>query len=595
MKLKSVQTLLFASFIGIAILSLAVFVILVNPRIQETAMNQIGTDLYKQALLSSDEFSVALQRGADRFALERLAGRTAKLSGSRVTVIDNKGKVLADSDVPLAKLSGLGNHLTRPEIKDAQKYGSGKAIHYSTTLGKKLIYVAIPLKGENKQLIGFLRLSVSPVYASSLTSKIVRSGFAALIIAIMIAVLFSVILAHSYSLPIMRLSGVAKKISQGQFPQTIIQKSRFEIRKLEEAVEQMSQRLAEMFRELSAERGQIEAILASMTEGVLAVDQSGRVMLANPAIERMFSVVEPEIQGKTVRAGLRNNEISDLMEEAAQKNKLITREINIVTPIEGSFDAHASPIIGTNGKILGVVCVLHDTTEIKKLENYRSEFVANVSHELKTPLTAIRSYVETLLNGAIDDKEHNRDFLGKIDKHASNLSALIDDILEISKLESRRELGAFIPLDLYRLVDRAVDMVSEKARRKSIEIINNCRGEGLSIMGNEDHIYRAILNVLDNAVNYNFENGRIEIECEKGPDTIKLSIADTGIGIPEKDMPRIFERFYRVDKARSRDLGGTGLGLAIVKHVMNVHNAQVLAESEEGKGSKFTFIFPAAA
>ena len=415
MKLRSVQTLLFSSFVGIVILSLAIFVVLASPRIYETAIVQISNDLYKQALLASSDYATALQKGMDRNTLEQMARQTAKLSGSRVTLIEKRGKVLADSDVPIEKLNSLENHLDRPEIIDAQKYGRGKAVRYSATLGKNLIYIALPLKDSRHQIIGFLRFSITPVYASDLTAKINRSGLASLIIAILFAVILSVFLAHAYSLPIMRLSGVAKKISQGDFPQTILRKSRFEIRKLEEAVEAMSQRLAESFSSLTAERSQIAAILSSMSEGVLAVDQNGRLIMANPAIERTFSVVEPEILGKTVRASLRNNEISELIEESLEENKLLKTDINMVTPIEASFVAHASPIVGQKGKILGVVCVLHDVTEIKKLENYRSEFVANVSHELKTPLTVIHSYVETLLGGAIDDKEHNREFLAKID------------------------------------------------------------------------------------------------------------------------------------------------------------------------------------
>jgi two-component system phosphate regulon sensor histidine kinase PhoR len=594
MRLKSIQSVLFISFIGIAVLSLLLFALLANPRINDAAINQISSDLYKQALLSSADYSDALQKQLSPSAIEAMAKKTASLSGNRVTVISREGMIFGDSEVPFARLNKLENHLDRPEIQQAMKSGQGKAVRYSATLGKSLIYVAVALKTPDKKLLGFLRFAVPPVYAANLTAKINRSGLAALVSAIIVAVLLSMLLARYFSQPIVRLARVARKISQGDFPQTIMLKSRFEIRKLEEAVEMMSQRLAEMFAALAAERGQVSAILASMTEGVLAVDKNNEIILVNPIMERMFGVIEPEILGKTVRMSIRNNEIADLIEEASQKSEILEKEISIITPIDRSFMAHASPLVGADRKMAGVVCVLHDITEIKKLENYRSEFVANVSHELKTPLTAIRGYVETLLGGAIEDQEHNRDFLSKIDKHASNLSALIDDILEISRLESRRERGAFIPLDLYRLVDRAVDTVSEKAKKKNIQIANHCRGEGLTIMGIEDHVYRAIVNILDNAVNYNNQSGKVTIECIKEPSSIKLIIADTGIGIgiPAKDLPRIFERFYRVDKARSREQGGTGLGLAIVKHVMNLHNGSVLVESEEEKGSKFTLSFP---
>ncbi|HTY12764.1 MAG TPA: ATP-binding protein, partial [Candidatus Omnitrophota bacterium] len=291
---------------------------------------------------------------------------------------------------------------------------------------------------------------------------------------------------------------------------------------------------------------------------------------------------------------IKNNEISDLIDASLRSGDKVEREIDIITPISGSFIAIASPIRDESGRVLGAVCVLHDTTETKKLMQYRSEFVANVSHELKTPLTAIRNYVETLLGGAIDDRENNRDFLGKIDKHALNLSALIDDLLEISKLESRKELGPYVKVDIEKVIGRALETVQEKARKKDIAIEKHCAAGEAFVSGLEDHLYRAVLNLIDNAVNYTGEGGRIEIGCAKNDDKVEISVADNGIGIAEEHLPRIFERFYRVDKARSRDLGGTGLGLAIVKHVANIHNGSVTVESAEGKGSRFIITLPAA-
>lgn len=222
---------------------------------------------------------------------------------------------------------------------------------------------------------------------------------------------------------------------------------------------------------------------------------------------------------------------------------------------------------------------------------YRSEFVANVSHELKTPLTAIRGYVETLLNGAIDDKEHNREFLKKIERRAANLSYLIDDILEIAKLESRQELGPVEKVELGQVVERAIDVSEDKARAKGVHIRHHV-GQDCVVSGNEEHIYRAILNLLDNAVNYTNSGGEVDIKCRKKGKTVEVVVADTGMGIPEGHLERIFERFYRVDKARSRELGGTGLGLSIVKHVMNIHKGTVETKSEVGKGSVFTLVFP---
>lgn len=332
-----------------------------------------------------------------------------------------------------------------------------------------------------------------------------------------------------------------------------------------------------------------EVVLKSMAEGVLVTDGEGKVVLANLAVERIFSMTEPEILGKTIRLGIRNNEIADLAAEVMKTGKTVEREISIVFPVEKDFLALASPVQREGG---GAVCVLHDITELRKLERFRSEFAANISHELKTPLTSIRNWVETLLGGALKDEKHNLEFLNKIEKHAVNLSSLIDDILEISRLEARREIGQFSRVDLALVIDQAVETITEKAKKKKITVKKSCEKDAFLIQGLGYHVYRAVLNLLDNAINYTNEGGRVEISCRREADHIMVSVKDSGIGIPEEHLPRIFERFYRVDKARSRELGGTGLGLAIVKHVMNLHNGTVAVESREGQGSTFTLIFP---
>jgi two-component system phosphate regulon sensor histidine kinase PhoR len=372
-------------------------------------------------------------------------------------------------------------------------------------------------------------------------------------------------------------------------PFTLISSSK--LKDLKQALEKAALRSDQMRASFETQQGLSAAVLLSINEGVLAVDKNGRIILANPAIEKTFGVIETEILGHTVREAMRNNEIADLIEEAAGSGRSIEKEINIVTPIERSFVALAS-FLKSESSDFGVVCVLHDITELRKLEQYRSEFVANISHELKTPLTAIRNYVETLLSGALNDPAHNLEFLRKIDKHAINLTALIEDILEMSELESKKELGVFTQFDILSAVHRAVETISSKAFKKGIKIDLNCTKEPILVSGLEEHVYRAVLNLLDNAVNYTNSGGKITVSGIKEADKIIISVSDTGIGIPEEYLPRLFERFYRADKARSRELGGTGLGLAIVKHVMNVHNGSVLVESTEGHGSKFNLVFP---
>jgi len=412
-----------------------------------------------------------------------------------------------------------------------------------------------------------------------------------IIIILTILFVFSTILSTFFVQNIDRLSDIIFDISKGKY-KPIISKSNSEFRRIEDSIEELQDKVSSTQSELSSSKSKLRAMLSSMVECVIAVDANGKVIAVNPAFERLFGVLEPEILNKPVREAIRNNEIVDLIEEASANNRAAHKEIHIVLPFEGLFMAHANPIHGDEESTAGAVCVLYDMTEIRKLEKYRSEFVANVSHELKTPLTVIKSNVDTLIEGAVNDKEHNIEFLNKIDKHASNLSVLIDDILEVSNLESKIDLGAFARVDIGKETDHAIDTVIDKSKKKKIKIEKDIQGTGLFISGIEDLVYRAILNILDNAVNYTNEGGNIKIVCHKNGPDIEVVVSDTGIGIPQKDISRIFERFYRVDKSRSRDVGGTGLGLAIVKHIMEIHNGKVTIESEEGKGSTFTLKFP---
>jgi two-component system phosphate regulon sensor histidine kinase PhoR len=432
-----------------------------------------------------------------------------------------------------------------------------------------------------------MRENLKIALPASFITVLILGWWLGLWVGLVLALVLSFYLARELDRPLNRIIEIVSRMAGGELVQDVRRGSAFGLGRLEEELETAGKNLAKTINKLSADRRQIGAVLSSMAEGVLATDRNGRIILANPAVEKMFEVIEPEIIGKTIREAIFNNEIAELFEEAVRSGRPVEREIETVTPVAGIFLAHASPMDAT-----GVVCVIFDIGEIRKLEKYRSEFVANVSHELKTPLTAIRNYVETLLDGAINDQENNKKFLGKIEKHAVNLSALIDDILELSRLEAKKELSPFVKVDLTEVVKRSVETVSGKARKKNIKLEVACAGEAQLVDGIEEHLYRAILNLLDNAVNYTAEGGVVSVSCQPANGKIEVIVSDNGSGIPPEHLPRLFERFYRVDQARSRELGGTGLGLAIVKHVMNLHNGTVDVESEVGKGSKFILTFP---
>ncbi|MDD4179371.1 MAG: ATP-binding protein [Candidatus Margulisbacteria bacterium] len=332
-----------------------------------------------------------------------------------------------------------------------------------------------------------------------------------------------------------------------------------------------------------------EVILSSMRDGAIVLDNADQIIFANQSFLDAFSLSRGDVVGKRLLEAVRIPELAGLAGEARAADTPIEKEITVVYPEEKIFSCSAAVIETEEGEPEVIAMIFHDISEMKKLENLRSEFVANVSHELKTPLTAIRGYVETLLDGAIDDPENNKGFLQKIDKNAQSLSALIDDLLQLSSLEARRGIKPFTDIDVSQVIVRAMETLSGKLKTKEIEIVGL---ENCPVTGDENLLYRALLNLIDNAVNYSSPGSKVEIACRRGEKAVEISIKDYGIGIAAEHLPRLFERFYRVDKARSRDQGGTGLGLAIVKHIMEIHGGSVRVESEEGKGSKFTLIFP---
>jgi len=591
---KSLKSVLFLSMAGLVLVTISLFLVLVLPSIRSTVISQIEKDILKRSAAISGDFSGYIMSGRDSGFLQEKVLEVARNSGNRITVIDKKGTVIADSEVGTGKLLALDNHAKRPEVVNALNKGFGVSVRYSATAHKDLIYAATALKGPGGDIVGYLRFAAPLVYADEIFSRMYSAMLAAFLAAILAALVMSFLLSGWFFAPLKKLSVLAGDIVKGVSPKPILRKSAFELGEIERSVEQISYKLSDYFEKLSDEKGKITSLLANMQEGVFATDLRGMVIISNPKISDIFNVSGSEIIGKTPREAFRNNEIADIIEKIISDNySYITAEIEVFIPGSSIFSVHAGPMKSEKNEFLGAICVVHDITKIKELERYRSEFVANVSHELKTPLTVIRNCAETLLNGAIDDKDNNRSFLAKIEKHSGNLAGLIEDILEISRLETGKVKKEFERVNVDKIISRCVDVIADKAKEKDISIDVECEKD-VFVEGIEDYIYRAVLNVTDNAVNYTDPGGRISIKCSRSDGYAEIRISDTGIGIPSDSLPRIFERFYRVDSARSRDSGGTGLGLSIVKHIAELHGGSIEVESVPDKGSSFDLKLPLA-
>jgi len=395
--------------------------------------------------------------------------------------------------------------------------------------------------------------------------------------------------------PLEEMATVAQDMARGNLDQEIRIYAQDEIGDLARSINYMARQLKNNIEDVISEKDRIQAILSSMADGVIAMDNWGRVILINPVVEELFRITLAASRGKNILRVIRNNELEKLLNQALETGRSMQKQILVLTPDPRIFRVHVTPLQKTGAGRGGVVALLRDITERKMMEEMRSEFVANVSHELRTPLTSIRGFAETLLDGALeDDPKVARQFLEIINNETERLSRLIDELLNLSKIEDRKSLPVRQPLDINELVKRVVAILQPRAKEKNLTINTNLPEALPVVQGDPDMISQVLINLIDNAVSYTQPGGVIRISVLDGKDELKVDVQDNGIGIPTESLSRVFERFYRVDKARSREQGGTGLGLSIVKHIIDAHGGSVQVESKVGHGSTFSFVLPLA-
>jgi two-component system phosphate regulon sensor histidine kinase PhoR len=391
---------------------------------------------------------------------------------------------------------------------------------------------------------------------------------------------------------ISKLKEMAHSFAKGNFIPTIFITTDDELGQLCDTMHMMGSTLNSNIKETLKEKDRMETILASMVEGVLAFDQVGRLMLINKAAEEMLGVTWEEAKERYFLEILRNHQLADLLKKGLADGTRQVIEIKLTPGDTEYYRVYITPIQGKRERLQGAVMVLRNVTKLRQLEQMRSEFVANVSHELRTPLTSIKGYVETLLDGAMEDKELSQKFLKIMEAETDRLNRLITDLLFLSRLETGRVEVAKKSIESRQLLDKVVNVLIPVAQRKDITIKTYIYPQANTIYGNQDMLEQVLINLLDNAIKYSHDKGFVLVEVSPHEQGTAIKVTDQGIGIPAESLPRLFERFYRVDKARSRQVGGTGLGLSIVKHIVERHRGQVQVESEEGKGTTFTVILP---
>lgn len=554
------------------------------------------TKLVEYGLLSSFQTASTFP---ERTQLQPVVRELSARAAARVTVVAADGTVLADSAVLEADLPAVDNHLSRPEIQQALSTGHGQDIRASQTTGERTMYRAILMTRPQGAPPVFVRVGLPMVFLDREIAKLQQNLMLALGAAFFLAVSLSIWLTRSITRPLSDIAAAAQGLASGGPHVPINASSRDEVGLMASALNHMADQLHAKIAELSEDRAQLLAMLTSMVEGVIVLDYRGNVLQVNPALERMFGITRAEARGRHCAEVFRHQQLNELVSAILSTRTNHEDEI-VLMPTGRCLHAQASVAGGERENEACAVLVFHDITELRRLEKIRKDFVANVSHELRTPLTSIKGYVEALLDGANDDPAVSANFLRIILAQSDRLNLIIEDLLELSKIESGRVSFKQDPINVRTMIERTLSMIKPLADKKGHRLVTVIDEALPVLVGDEDRLVQVLTNLLDNAVKYTPEQGTITVTAHGVQDaswpsaghTLELSVADTGIGIPEQDRPRVFERFYRVDKARSRELGGTGLGLAIVKHIVEGHGGQVWVEAHYPTGSRFVVRLP---
>ena len=507
-------------------------------------------------------------------------------SGVRVTVITADGRVLADSQ---SDPQTMENHATRPEVVEAIAKGDGRSIRHSVTINRDLLYYAVRQStpvGPPIVLRFALPLESIDQVLNSFRRQLWLASFFILLMAGAISLWFS----RSFTGRVERLKDFSRRVAEGDFRPLPRDGSGDALEALSISLNRTAARLDRTIQTLTEERNLSSAILGSMVEGVAVVNGSERLVFANPGFAEILGLDVPPTSGSALVEVVRQTELLEAVRQVLHGEPRVQSEIVTGTLRQHYFAITVAAVRA--GDTTGAVVVLHDITELRKLERVRRDFVANVSHEFRTPLTAIQGFAETLLAGALDDTQNRTRFLEIILEHSRRLARLTEDLLMLSKMDAERLELEIRRLSVSQLIESCLETAQRRAAEKDLRISVNAAQRLPDIAGDRRRLAEVLQNLLDNAIQYTLPGGQIMLSAEAGEDEVILTVSDTGIGIPQADQPRIFERFYRVDVARSREAGGTGLGLAIAKHLVEVHGGRLWVDSEVGQGSQFHFSVP---
>ncbi|MBU2509752.1 HAMP domain-containing protein [bacterium] len=580
---------IYPSFLLIIIISLGSLTGYTSNSIRKFFLNQTKKDLTTQAFLVEKKIAEYLYP-LNQAKVKQFCNELGDSVDTRITVILPNGKVIGDSN---ENPDYMDNHQNRPEIAIALKNEIGSSVRYSGTLSQNMMYVAIPVK-KNNELKAVIRASVPITSVEKELDTIQMDRVVWGIITALLASIFALVLSRRISRPIEEMKKGAENYARGDFNYYLPIPDTLELASLAESMNDMAIQLENRITTIVNQRNEYEAVLTSMIEGVIAVDIQERILSINQAAMTILGIRSEKLKYQSIQEMIRNSELQKLVNTTLSERKPLEQDIIIRGENDRILNLKCRPLFNADNDNMGALIILNDVTRLRLLEDVRKDFVANVSHELKTPLTTIKGFVETLINGSLtENPEESERFLKIINKHVDRLNTIIEDLLSlarIEKLDEKLELR-FEEKNIQPVIETAIQLIQSKADEKNIDLDLECNTTQ-QVKIDTTLLEQALFNLLDNAIKYSSENSKIRIKADANDTEIAVSIEDEGSGIHKKHIPRLFERFYRADKARSRELGGTGLGLAIVKHIIQLHSGRVTVSSIQGKGSTFTLHLP---
>ena len=569
-------------FLILFIMTLTGFLLAYNYRLQ--SLDNLESKVATDTLLLSDQLSnYTGEFSIENYEIDQFTKNWSQILDARITIIAPDGTVLGESQ---ADRETMDNHLNRPEIQQAITSGFGRSVRYSRTEGQQFMYTAVPVY-QDGEIVSFVRIAITTEQVQADTTRFIRPIVLITILGLILAIIFAAIIAEYLSRPIRELTTSVKQVTLDDLNLTPVLSSQDELGQLANAFEAVVLELQNNVRTIDTEQQKLSAVLQHLEDGVVIVDQEGIILLINPSAKRIFNISEADAVGQSLALVTRHHAVVRLWKQTmvSEQGEIIHTEINTnKIAIQASGISLSASIPGSS------LLVFQDITQLRHLETVRRDFISNISHELRTPLASLKALIETLQDGALDDKNVADHFLERINIEVDSLSLIVQELLELSRIESGRVPLNLQPVNPSNLIQSAVERLQLQADTSKIDLKIECAGQLPAIQADFSRLEQVLVNLLHNAIKFTPPGGSILVQCQVKDQEIIFSVADTGVGISSDDFPRIFERFFKADKARTS--GGTGLGLAISKHLVEAHGGIIWAQSEEGRGSTFFFSLP---